>query len=492
MAFTFNGIYSENMGIIVEKVWRSILPPLSHSMAEISKRPGAIHQRSKLGVREIRARIRIREASVEDLNTKIRMLAEWLYTEQPQQLMLAKEPMIFYNAVLDGDTNLEELVRVGKGELRFLCPDPLAYNSIESLRVVPSNVQTHTFTVDGTYKTFPIVKATFKQDASFFMYSNGREYEQVIYGQPQSDEKTMLPQEQNVLVERFDDITDWQAGSVVENGQVQGTMAANTSGSGYTTYDTFGIQPSSSLKWYGPAIKKSLAEPLENWRVEFNINFQDLDAKYMGRIELYLLDVNGAIMGRLSMYDRYTGTSRAEAKISLGPDGNRKDLINSAGDNPGVWNKFYGTLQLVKVGKQYTAFVGVFDTGTGKYHSRMTGKWYDADNQFSAKQLSQVQLHVGAYGSALIFPKNNIYADNLRVYKRNVVEETTEVPGIIAAGDVVEFDHSRKLITKNGIPFKQPLNPISDMFPLYPGENVIGFEPYDAADVEISFRSRWL
>lgn len=493
MGFTWKGEYSDRYGIIAGPPRRSILPPVTNVLAEVSRRPGALLQRSKLGVREIEIDIRFRETDPIYLEEKIREVAAWLYSEKPETLMI--DPLYYYYAKLDGATEFERIMTTkGKATLTFICPDPFGYGAIDFTRFVPAGTGVTNWAIEGTYKTFPVIRATFNKPAPYFMYTTENENEAVIFGEPESDVKAApdLPLHQVILSENFADISDWTAGSVAEDGQVLGTMAASSSGTGTATYDTFGVQPDSSRRWYGPAIKRSLPEPLEDWKVEFIVNFQNIDPKYMGRIEIYLMDVNGGIIARLSAYDRYTSTSETEIKVSLGPASDRQDLINSPGENKGAWNKFYGQIMLRKNGTNYEAFAGVYDTAKKQYHSRYTRRFYDTGNKFSTKALAQVQLHVGAFGAAKIFPKNQIYADNLIVYKRNNPEPETQVPNIVAAGDVLEFDHSTKQIYLNGVPFKRHLNPISNMFALQPGNNSIGFEPAEIADVEISYRSRWL
>lgn len=457
-------------------------------MVEVPKKPGARHRNTKLGVLEFKFRIRIREESIAALNDAKRTIAEWLYSEDPEELIIDKEPDKYYLAKLDGTTDLEEIVRIGKGELTFICPDPIAFDRAEVLTSYPVGTEAAPIDVGGTYETFPLVKATFKKDTTIFMYGTENENEQVILGKPVDvDTEAAAPLNTRVFAERFESITNWQATTTnVEYGAITGTMRAEAVGTGYVTYDTLGTGAS----WHGPAMKRALPEPLDNWRIDVFPRFKTNSAAEMGRIEVYLLDVNGGILGKMYIGDRFNGTSNVDVKIRIGPEPNGENIIFEHGDRPGTWNDFTGQLQFIKTGQRFQAYVGMIDYKTGYHHSRRYKKFFDSKNQFQTP-LAQIQIFIAGHGTSPVPIRERMYIDHLAVYKRNVLQEN-EIEYIAGLDDVIEIDHYTKEIYKNGVPFKQYLDPFSNLFPLHPGQNSIGLQPSDVADVEVSYRSRWL
>lgn len=491
MAFRFRGVHSDTH-FIVEKVIRSVLPPVSHTMQEIAGRPGAIHQKSRLGIKKFSFRIRIRQKTIRALNEKVREIADWLYSDQQEELVLDKDPTRYYWAYLEGDTDLDEIVRIGKGTLTFICPDPIAYDNVLNTQPVASGTEATTLNIGGTYKTYPYVIARVKEPVTVFAYGTENENEQVLLGKPVDEEvEVQVPLDTRVFTDRFTDIASWTTTATpVEYGEVMGTMKAVNVGSGYVTYDVFGERPSASKQWYGPAIKRSLPEPLTDWRIDWYCSFHSVEPKHMGRMELYLLDVNGVIIGKMHIGDRFNTVADTWVKIRIGTEENGHNFMFSHGDKPKTYNHFTGMFQFIKTGNSFYAYVGNIDPKTGRHHSRIAERWIDTTGKFS-KALASVQLHIGAFGNSLIMPKEDIFTDTLSVFKRNVPKQN-EVFNIAEPGDILEFDHDMKQVLKNGMPFKTYLNPVSNLFALHPGSTGFGFAPSTAADVEILYRNRWL
>ncbi|KAB2328924.1 hypothetical protein F7731_23510 [Cytobacillus depressus] len=487
MSFTFKETSSQAY-FVVEKVYRSLLPPVDNDLVEVPGRPGAYHRKTKLGVLEFNFQIRIRQKNVRALNDAKRTIAEWLYSENPEKLVLEKEPDKYYLAKLDGNTDLEEIVKIGKGTLKFICPDPIAFDQYEVLAPIPLGTEAANINVDGTYKTFPVVRATFKKDTTVFLYATENENEQVFLGKPVDvDTETAVPLFTRVLYERFESLPNWQVSTTgVEYGTATGSMRIENVGTGYVTYEDIGT----GVNWHGPSRKRSLPEPLDNWKIDFFPRFKTNVAKELGRIELYLLDVNSEIIGKMYIGDRYNASMLVDTKIRIGSDVNGVNILQGSGDKPGVWNDFTGQMQFIKTGSRFQAYIGIINYKTGQHHTRKYEKFVDSKNQFT-KKLAQVQIYIAGYGTAPIPVRERMFIDHLDVYKQNIIQKN-QVEYIARADDVIEIDHYTKEITKNGMPFKKYLNPVSNLFSLKPGSNAIGFQPSDVADVEVSYRSRWL
>lgn len=484
MSFMFKGISSENY-FEVGKIQRSLLPPVSRNTVQIPGRPGEIHQSSSLGMRKFVVPIRIKEENQFSLNEAIRVISEWLYSDKPEEFILTKEPSIYYNAYLEGETDLEEIIKVGKGTINFLAPDPLGFDRVETLGNLLNEV--NNVKVAGTYKTFPYLKFTLKKDITFLSYIGPNDVDQVVLGRPvEVDTQTAAPKEQLIFDDDMDSLTGngWSTGgTIVDGGTVTGEMISTNQ---TFTYNDIGT----GTKWHGPAVKKGLTEPLSDWKVECWIKFDTTkDPKMIARTEIYLMDVNGAVIAKFALKDMYRDVANTVTEFRAGDITTGQYIINSWGGKRGVYNNFWGLLSLKKVGKVYECYITKIVNG--KHTTRMFKRYTDWKNKYNVPKLAQVELHVAGTGTSPVPTNDRINFDRLKVWKINTLTEPTQVPYIARTGDVIEVDHYTKQVLINGEPRKDIIDPISKLFPIQ-GNSAISIYPKDAVTAEISYKSRWL
>lgn len=484
MSFIFKGISSTNY-FDVGRIQRSLLPPITRNTQQIPGRPGEIPISTQLGMRKFTVPIRVKKDKIEDLDTAIRTISGWLYSDTPQEFILAKEPNLYYMAYLEGETDLEEIVTVGKGTLNFIAPDPIAFDRTETLLPLVSEV--NQLSIVGTAKTFPRLTFTFNRDVTFFSYQGPGEKDVVIMGRPvEDDSQAAAPKQELIFDDDMESLTGngWsEGGTIVDGGVVSGSfIASNTT----FTYNDIGTGPD----WHGPAVKKGLSEPLENWKVECWLKF-DLtkDPKMEGRLELYFMDSAGAVIGKMAIKDMYKDTVNTMAEFRAGDVNKGQYIIRSYGARPGVYNDFWGLLSMKQEDRFFECYITkIVD---GKHTTRMFKRWYDVKDLWHNKNLAQIQLHLGGVGTQPIATNDRINFDRLKVWKINKLTEPEQVPVIARAGDVIEIDHYSKSVLLNGEPRKDLLDPISKLFPVE-GDSAITLYPSDAATVDLSYRSRWL
>ncbi len=152
--FTFNGIPSDSFSVSVKDVKQPILPTYSLNLTTAPNKNGAFLSRTKrLEPKEIEVSIVVRATSQSDLRTKIRSIAAWLYTDDVKPLVFSDEPDKTYQAIISGDTNIDEILNIGEGTLKFICPDPFAYGQAKTLSLPGSTPQ---FNYGGSVETYPI------------------------------------------------------------------------------------------------------------------------------------------------------------------------------------------------------------------------------------------------------------------------------------------------------------------------------------------------
>lgn len=150
--FTFNGKHASEFDILVHSVGRDILPPLQARLVEIPNGVGSYDFGTYLEKRTISVNISIQSEGINKVAAKLRSVAQWLYTEGLVDLSFDDEPEKTYKARLDGNSDVEEVVQLGRGTLTFLCPNPLAFGETK-------NQTETTFTNSGTFRTYIKVEA---------------------------------------------------------------------------------------------------------------------------------------------------------------------------------------------------------------------------------------------------------------------------------------------------------------------------------------------
>ncbi|MEH7116913.1 distal tail protein Dit [Neobacillus vireti] len=169
--FTFKGNNSDTF-LKVLKVRQSVLPSSKISMVEVAGRSGAYFVKKEHGVRTIEIEVAIIGASQTDLRNKVRQIADWLDSEQPEALTFSDEPDKIYYAILDRETDLEEIVSLGTGTLKFTCPDPFAYATNETTLSLVAGGTTE-IDLAGTARVYPVVTATVNTATNLFRISRG-------------------------------------------------------------------------------------------------------------------------------------------------------------------------------------------------------------------------------------------------------------------------------------------------------------------------------
>jgi predicted phage tail component-like protein len=145
----YKGISSEGK-LKVLKVTRSVLPPSSNKLMEIDGMSGALFVSKKHGVKKIEVEVAI----IGDYVNKKREIAEWLDSDKPEALVIEDEPDKTDFAIIDGDTDMDEILDNGLGTIGFICPDPYSFGQQLSSSIAVGTDSVH---YGGTAPTFPVI-----------------------------------------------------------------------------------------------------------------------------------------------------------------------------------------------------------------------------------------------------------------------------------------------------------------------------------------------
>src|SRR5699024_11090222 len=272
--------------------------------------------------REIIGKFKLSDVTNEGFRDRLTKLNELLVGSK-RELGFTDQDIIFYATLRELEIPEEETNDL-VGYIHFYCSDPFKYGpekevtSTEDAFIVESN---------GTADSDPIFELTAKKRTTFAMVTNGTQYN--LVGKPLADVEQPYERYERILTANGTNMTGWTPADYVDGGTVDGEMESN--GSRFQAKEM-----GSGSNWHGPAIKRSLPETLTDFRIKTRIAFGNTRNNYIGRIEMYLLDVNGETVAKIALKDNQGGRQRAIGEGRAGNLDNGKYVIsNDSGDRPG-------------------------------------------------------------------------------------------------------------------------------------------------------------
>lgn len=265
MFFTYNGVSSDGL-LEIADVKRSILGSTSSALTSVSGRKGSYFMGKTMNPRIIELTVFFR-APWKDTDdrtiatTKLRELARWLHTEQPASLVLSDEPDKEYYAVIDGDTDVTELLSRRSTVLRFLCPDPHAYAIVEDVQDL--TIGTQTISTLGNARVAPRVSIPITGEVGFLKLQNEKSY--ILLGEIPTNGEVAEDPYVTVLQDGCETPAGWSVGTNNYGGVVAGAFAGNDSTlSPRWEGGSFGT----GVGYHGPVLRKALSEIADDFTID--------------------------------------------------------------------------------------------------------------------------------------------------------------------------------------------------------------------------------
>lgn len=469
-SFTFNGVRKDFIFCEDDGREQSVFAPLTRNLLTFPGMPGALLESTETQIRVIRQQVFYYGLKGQDLRKLEEEMAAWLVTDKAVPLIFDDESDRVYYAVIDGSFNIEESLKIGEGTITFICPDPFKYGSLKEA-LLPVDIANLAY--NGTAETYPFFKGTVKASITYLDIVTEKGYMRI--GEPVTVEETIVQPNEKILVDEMASLVGWTSGSTIDGGVVTGTMETN--GSEFIV-NNFGT----GSNWHGPAVKKSLSEPLQDFMVEFVVSIYSDSRSQTGRLELYLLDINGEVIAKLAMKDVTQGDLKNVVEVRVGSASNGKFILTGAPAKYKEWSSFFGMVRLEREGNVFKAYATKIE---GNNHVSTLVSQPITVEQINA--LAAVQVHIGQQGT--IQPAS-MKIHKLNVFKRNLVSGQV-IPYIANEGDVIEIDHQKNDIRINGESRKDLKDFGASFFSLMPGNNLIEYAPAAAVDMEIEWRERY-
>lgn len=464
--------------MVIKSIQNQLLPDISISSTKVPGRIGEINQGVELGVRRIEIEVGIIGTTKANLDERERELTSWLFYNEPKKLQLPNNEKYYMAQVSDCD--IENTLIFGRGTITFLCTDPVAYNTTEKvIPFAPSNDNPIPIVNNGNMDAFPQIEVTFDEPTTEFAFVTDDQY--FYMGKPAPvDSTTPAPQRTEELKEDGSTTAGWSSGILVDGGSITGAFTSDGSFIYPNTYGT-------GTTWHGPALVKSIGKELQDFSIEYFINFKLTAPNQLGRIEIYLLDINNAVIGKMAVVDATAKSKQGRVEARLGPANGGRYIVNSEIGKE-YYTNFYGRLFLQRIGQKYTFQIGKLDNKY-QYFGRFNQVFYDTANAFQ-KKLAAIQIHMGQYGTNPFIPTLNM--NEVRVWEENTLAPN-QVPNIFEAGDTLMVDSSTGTIWKNGEPDFTLLGDLgSDFIKLKPGITNLAITSPIVSSGSVTFRERWL
>lgn len=469
---TFNGRKKEYITVL--RKFRPPWAPIRRRLLTLGGMPGALLESTETEPRPISAEVLIESDLFSSLEKAKEDLTEWLFTKEAAELVFDDEPDRIYYAVIDGTLNLEEIVKVGKGIITFICPDPYKYGPERTAEFVEGVA---TFENVGSAPSYPVITAEVTQPITFLNVLSDEYYNQI--GEPAEAGVTPIEKQTRMLWTEANGFVGWTDSTTVTDGVVSGLMKTD----GFYFYtDDYG----SNTGWHGPAKKTSLSQSLQDFALDVVLQQRAIDPKQIGRVMVEMLDENNKVVARLQMWRRSQYANGNYALFTIHNGTEQEIIYHDNGGYPWIWDDFYGMLSIRRDGTTWGIYVGQIDRGTLKHHSRLGMTFNDVQGKYLST-VRQVLFHVGAYGT---MPATSQRIDDIKVYKINNTD--TGIPTIANAGDIIELDHQKNSITINGREANDLKNFGASFFALNKGVNQVSIYPSDSLRAELKYRERYL
>ncbi|MEC2931885.1 phage tail family protein, partial [Bacillus cereus] len=391
--FSFNGKRNSNV-IPLQGKKRPAWAPLERTFLEVPHYPGGRLIRTQTKMRKIIIPVALFYESMEEAEKLKEEIANWLITDQPQELIFDDEKDRTYLALIDESFDPQQLVNLGEGVLTFVCEMPYKLGPTKTVefemdgRGLIANVQNK-----GTVHSNPIIEIEITKPNTFLdvwfggVSLSDRDYFRI--GMPLKTVEKPVERNQRLIWDEMATTVGWSKVSSMEDGEPVGEMKSDK-------YQFYCSDFGTGKGWHGAAVKKSIpGGPVEDFIMQAYVTCKSKKINEMGRVEIAILDENSKVLSKIAMNDLYWQAEQNFGTMVIGYDNKpgKTGLIYESGDYPNTWNQYYGRLWIARTGNVWEAYISKFLPGTEKDDSERFARWTDKDNKHMEKA-AQIQISI--------------------------------------------------------------------------------------------------
>ena len=171
-SFVYRGIRSEDLGIEIINVKRSILPSNNNNLIDIPSRSGKYYFSQEYDVKIFDIEIKIKDGiSLIEFQNNIKNIGNFLdSTDGLGEFSIDDEDGVVYYAVIDGNSDYSQVRYKGTGNIVFVVPNPYG-----------EGLNEYEFEINNNSVNFARGSNAYKLDGSIKLNNDPR-YEEMIYG----------------------------------------------------------------------------------------------------------------------------------------------------------------------------------------------------------------------------------------------------------------------------------------------------------------------
>lgn len=501
----------------VVKVDNMILPTISQNTMSIPGRIGAYYFGNEIGTRQIDVEVIIFASKKNELPKYARQVAAWLYHDEPKKIEFSDNRGYYYYASFTGTSSIEELSRIGRATLSFICYDPLLYGR-ESVTMLNRGGQ-HVIGNLGTAPAFPIISMVATTDLTGFNVISKDEY--IGVGKGLDVQESPKPKDPYVLNEKFVSLNAWtQAPSLAGRG-----VSIDLQKSAWEIYEgTIARINEESWKntgseWHGGGLERDWGSPTQDFEFVAPIRFDASKPRSRGMIQTNLKDSSNRLLMSIKYVDGSIDSSNLKITVSLYTTSGEERVVYSYETYNNI--DFVGCVRVKRTSTRWDISLEMSSGHTGRDEVDF-GKWQTSgglrqvDSNFFVDTKSVYNTPVQKAQIGILMWGNYIEGKPPKEHQEEVLEEgrntmliynvfvkslSLESPEslpnhtsqyIIYNGDNIVVNCEEGAIYRNGQYFMNYLSPKSTFLKLSEASNSIRIDPVNGfKDITVSFTPKW-
>lgn len=449
-------------------------PNVSHEKVRVPSLRKTLITSHEEEERKLRIELLIESDDMKEYNALVHLIYDIFFTSQ--EVFLERDAHLGerITAILEGDYAPDDITSTdGEIEFEMTMTDPVIAGPEITRHFEDGILEINNY---GTVETPPVLEIEVLDDITHIdIISNDGT---LRIGEAPEADTTVFEPLTKVLDLPLTSLNNWFVANL-DNGYVGGNMQASAPKG--MRPQTFGaaIIPH---KYQGPAVRRSLPDPLQDLRIDIDVDLLN-KAALTGMFELYALDASSNVVFVIGVEDVLVGSEQIRGKFQVGGASNRLHQFFAEPSNVRAWNNFKGTLRVHRRGNKITPYWALIDAD-GNHVWKYSSHSYTDTLDRNMAPITQIAIAMRGWPTTTFA---DMAARNLKVYRYNSAPEG--VPVIASLGDkfIVDMENSHVLLNGEDYP---EIAFGSNFFDIPSGKSLTMLHPSDKLNALMRYKER--
>ena len=522
----FNDVMMPHFMSVV-KVDNSILPEVSQNTVSIPGRPGSYFFGNEIGVRQIDVEVIIFNKEARELPRYAREVAKWLYHREPVKLEFSDKPGAYYLASFTGGSAIEDLSKIGRATLSFVCFDPFMYGTKETVRMTSGG--SCGIKNLGSAPSYPKITMTCAKNLTGFSIVGSEEY--VSMGKSLGVQDDPTPNDPwidgntsgggdegggdhgdggntEVTLGKWNQSTSTPPGRGITV-DLQKDAWTSVNGAALKIKDS--SWKKSGTQWHGGSLERDWGRAVQDFEFMAPVCFDGTPLRSIGKMQTNVKDSSNRPLLSIVYTDDTLDDPRLNIEVIL-YDTSGRDRVIFSKNLFGYGSWFIGGVRVRRTGNTWSVVV---EEKVDKKDSEMLSptawqqggglsrrdsiNFIDVNNSYmSPAQKTQIGIfmwenHNPTFPLASLTNPMMVYNVFVKELTGVKTRATSNNEYLMYKGDVITIDCEEGAIYRNGEHFMNYLAPKSTFVKLDMSKNFLNISPIDGfKNVEITITPKWL